>query len=166
MKYLFFLCMSIYSTQLAAQDFMPLYADSVPNSIPGPDREKSETTGGIERVSNVTTPGLSIYLPARETATGEAVIIYPGGGYGILAIAHEGHDVARKLNEMGIAAFVVKYRLPHDSIMVDKKIGPLQDAQRAIQLVRENASKWNIKSDKIGILGFSAGGHLASTAGT
>ncbi|HTE28357.1 alpha/beta hydrolase [Flavitalea sp.] len=166
MKYILLFCMFISALPVIAQDFMALYSDSVPNSIAGPDREKSETTGGIERVSKVRNPGISIYLPAQESATGEAVIIYPGGGYGILAIDHEGYDVAKRFNEMGIAAFVVKYRLPDDSIMVDKKIGPLQDAQRAIQLVRENATRWNIKPNKIGIMGFSAGGHLASTAGT
>jgi acetyl esterase/lipase len=166
MKNLLIFFMAISFLHGTAQDFMPLYSDSVPNSIAGPDREKSETTGGIERISNVRNPGINIYLPARETATGEAVIIYPGGGYSILAIGHEGYDVAKRFTEMGIAAFVVKYRLPHDSIMIDKKNGPLQDAQRAIQIVRENATKWNIKPDKIGIMGFSAGGHLASTAGT
>jgi len=154
------------SLHVSSQEFMPLYSDSVPNSKGGPDREKSETTDGIERVSNVRLPGITIFLPSKETATGEAVIIYPGGGYGILAIAHEGYDVAKRLNLSGIAAFVVKYRLPDDSMMVDKKIGPVQDGQRALQMVRENATKWNIKTDKIGIMGFSAGGHLASTVGT
>jgi len=155
----------LISAMATAQDSMPLYSGTVPNSIPGPDREKSVTTD-LERISKVRIPTLSIYLPPKEKATGEAVIICPGGGYSILAIAHEGYDVAKRFNEMGIAAFVLKYRLPDDTIMVDKKIGPLQDAQRAIQLVRENATKWNISKNKIGIMGFSAGGHLASTAGT
>jgi acetyl esterase/lipase len=154
------------STMVSAQEYMPLYSDKVPNSIPVPEREKSETTGGILRMSKVSNPGLTIYLPPTETATGDAVIIYPGGGYSILAIAHEGYDVAKRLNQAGIAAFVVKYRIPDDSTMVDKTIGPLQDAQRAIQLVRENATKWNIRPNRIGIMGFSAGGHLAATAGT
>lgn len=155
----------LISAMATAQDSMPLYSGTVPNSIPGPDREKSVTTD-LERISKVSIPTLRLYFPPKEKATGEAVIIFPGGGYGILAIAHEGYDVAKRFNEMGIAAFVVKYRLPDDTIMVDKKIGPLQDAQRAIQLVRENATKWNISKNKIGIMGFSAGGHLASTAGT
>ncbi|RYY20193.1 MAG: alpha/beta hydrolase [Chitinophagaceae bacterium] len=166
MKYIFLLIMVISSLHVNSQEFMPLYSDSVPNAIPGPDQEKSETTGGIERVSKVRNPGINIFLPAKETATGEAVIIYPGGGYGILAIAHEGYDVAKRFNEAGIAAFVVKYRLPDDSITADRKTAPIQDAQRAIQIVRENATRWNIKTNKIGIMGFSAGGHLASTAGT
>lgn len=153
------------STMATAQQYMPLYADSVPNSVPGPDREDS-TTDGIVRISKVRNPGLYVYLPPKEIANGQAVIIFPGGGYGILAIGHEGHEFAKRFNEMGIAAFVVKYRLPDDSTMADKKIGPLQDAQRAIQIVRENATTWNLRKNQIGIMGFSAGGHLASTAGT
>lgn len=151
--------------KLSAQTEMRLYKDSIPNSIAGPNEEKSEVNG-ILRISKVSVPGIYIYLPPKEKATGAGVIIFPGGGYGILAIAHEGHDVAKRFNEMGIAAFVVKYRLPSDNIMVNKEIGPLQDAQRAIQLVRENAKEWGVNSNKIGIMGFSAGGHLASTAGT
>ncbi len=165
MKNIYLLVLMLSALHIHAQDYLPLYADSVPNAIPGPDREKSETND-ILRISKVSNPGLSVYLPPADIATGEAVIIFPGGGYSILAIQHEGYDVATSLNEAGIAAFVVKYRLPDDSIMTDKKIGPLQDAQRAIQMVRENATKWNIHKDKIGIMGFSAGGHLASTAGT
>jgi acetyl esterase/lipase len=83
-----------------------------------------------------------------------------------LAASHEGTEVAKAFNEMGITAFVLKYRLPDDSIMVDKSIGPLQDAQRAIQLVRENAQQFNVDGTKIGIMGFSAGGHLAASAST
>jgi acetyl esterase/lipase len=105
-------------------------------------------------------------MPARDKANGTAVIICPGGGYVHLAIDHEGYEVARKLNEMGIVAIVLKYRLPSDSTMIDKTIGPLQDAQEAIKLVRENAAAWGVNPNRIGIMGFSAGGHLASTAGT
>jgi len=94
------------------------------------------------------------------------VIIYPGGGYAIVAGGHEGYDVAKRFNEMGVAAFVVKYRIPDTSTMISKETGPLQDAQRAIQIVRENARVWGIDPHRIGIAGFSAGGHLAATAGT
>jgi acetyl esterase/lipase len=94
------------------------------------------------------------------------VVVCPGGGYTHLAMTHEGTDVAKWLNSLGITAFLLKYRLPSDETMVDKTIGPLQDAQRAIQLVRERASAWGVDGGKVGILGFSAGGHLASTAGT
>jgi acetyl esterase/lipase len=146
---------------------MPLYNDSIPNSIPGPDEEKSEINKeGILIISQVSRPTLSVYLPPKGKATGAAVVICPGGGYSILAAGHEGADVARRFNEMGVAAFVLKYRIPSPKTMQQPSIGPLQDAQRAIQLVREKATDWHINPRAIGIMGFSAGGHLASTAGT
>lgn len=150
-----------------SQTIIPLYRDSIPNARAIADEEKSDTdNNGIVRISKVSRPTLTVYFPPKEKATGAAVIICPGGGYRILAISHEGHDVAKRFNEMGVAAFVLKYRIPDDQTMMNKEIGPLQDAQRAIQFVRENAKKWNIDQNKIGIMGFSAGGHLASTAGT
>jgi acetyl esterase/lipase len=94
------------------------------------------------------------------------VIVCPGGGYSHLAMGHEGVEVAERLNELGVAAFVLKYRLPSDETMVHKEIGPIQDAQRAIQLVRQRAGEWGVEPGHVGIMGFSAGGHLASTAGT
>lgn len=153
---------------VSAQTTYPLYGnDPIPNSIDVPDEEISETDqNGILRFSKVTRPTLTAYLPSRENATGQAVIICPGGGYWILAAGHEGSDVAEEFVKKGIAAFVLKYRLPSDESMIDKTIGPLQDAQRAIQMVRENADKWHVKRDQIGVMGFSAGGHLASTVGT
>ncbi len=150
-----------------SQTIIPLYRDSIPNSRDIVDEEKSDTDkNGIVRISKVSRPNLTVYFPPKEKATGAAIIVCPGGGYGILASSHEGHDVAKRFTEMGVAAFVLKYRLPDDLTMINKEIGPLQDAQRAIQLVRENAKKWRIDENKIGIIGFSAGGHLASTAGT
>jgi acetyl esterase/lipase len=109
---------------------------------------------------------LTVFVPDKSKANGAAVIICPGGAYRLLAIDHEGYELAKRFNENGVTAFVLKYRLPNDSIMDDKTIAPLQDAQRAIQIVREGAAKWNLDTSKIGILGSSAGGHLASTAGT
>ncbi|MCY7422821.1 MAG: alpha/beta hydrolase [Chitinophagaceae bacterium] len=167
-SYLFvilFMMITAFSFKTNAQVILPLYEKEIPNSIAGPDEEQS-VTEEITRISKVSVPTLIMYTPAAGKANGTAVIICPGGGYGILAIDHEGHDVAKKFNEMGVTAFVLKYRLPNDRIMVDRSIGPLQDAQRAIQMVRSNASQWNINPKKIGIMGFSAGGHLASTAGT
>jgi acetyl esterase/lipase len=111
-------------------------------------------------------PTLTVFLPASPAATRTAVVICPGGGYHINAIKHEGLDIAKKLNEWGIAAFVLKYRIPSDDYMINKEIGPLQDAQQAIRMVRERAKEWNIDPNRVGIMGFSAGGHLASTAAT
>ena len=151
---------------LSAQTILPLY-DAVPNSKPSNLQEKSETdANGRTRIANVTTPTLTVYLPPKEKATGAAVVICPGGGYARLAYTHEGTDVAKRFTEMGIAAFLLKYRLPNDAIMINKEIGPVQDAQRAIQMVRANAREWGVDPKKVGIMGFSAGGHLAATAGT
>ena len=116
--------------------------------------------------AGVTKPTLEIYLPEKENATGAAVVICPGGGYAVVVYQGEGIKTAKEFARNGIAAFVLKYRLPNDTTMLDKKIGPLQDAQQAIKVVRENAVKWGIDINKIGIMGFSAGGHLASTAAT
>ena len=167
MKKILFLLLALPAmTTLSAQEIIPLYKE-VPNSKPIANREKSETgKDGILRINKVSEPTLIVFLPPKEKANGTAVIICPGGAYSMLAASHEGTDVAKVFNEWGITAFVLKYRLPDDSIMEQKEIGPLQDAQRAIQLVRLNAKKWGIAANKIGIMGFSAGGHLASTAGT
>ena len=102
-----------------------------------------------------------VYLPKKEEATGRAVIICPGGGYQHLAMAHEGHDWAPFFNNMGIAAIVLKYRMPRGEAEV-----PVSDAEEAVRLVRRNASAWNIKAGDVGIMGSSAGGHLASTVAT
>ena len=167
MKYLLFLT-SFTMTMISglnAQTIIPLY-DKVPNSKTHSVKEVWEEGNGIRRISKVSEPVLYLYQ-AKETGLNQpAVIICPGGGYQILAIDHEGFEVAEALNKMGITAFVLKYRLPEDSIVADKKIAPIQDAQRAIQYVRANAAKWNLDTSKIGIMGFSAGGHLASTAST
>ncbi len=150
-----------------AQTVIPLYDGQVPNSIQVPDREtRTMRPDSILIIDKVTRPTLEIYLPPKEKANGTAVIICPGGGYGVLAYKHEGTDVAKRLNESGIAAFVLKYRIPDDSTMPDKEIGPIQDAQRALLIVRTRAGEWGIKPNRIGIMGFSAGGHLASSVGT
>lgn len=168
MKYLLaFVIMATLTVSTHSQTVIPLYKDSIPNARATTDEEKSATdTAGILRISKVSRPTLTIYLTPKEKATGAAVIVCPGGSYRILAAGHEGHDVAKRFNKMGVTAFVLKYRIPDDQTMVNKEIGALQDAQRAIQLVRENAEEWKIDKNKVGILGFSAGGHLASTAGT
>jgi acetyl esterase/lipase len=143
-----------------------LYPNGVPNAKINLDyTEKADTAAdGKIRISKVVKPQLIAYYPAKPNGT--SVIICPGGGYGILAIKHEGYDIAKAFNEMGVTAFVLKYRLPSDLIMEDKSIGPLQDAQQAVKMVREHAADFKINPAKIGIMGFSAGGHLASTLGT
>jgi acetyl esterase/lipase len=143
---------------------IPLYPNGIPNSKPTPAAyvEKNEK----EWVTGVSVPTITPYLPAHGYSSGTAVIIFPGGGYAGLSMDNEGASVARALNKIGVAAFVVKYRLPSDDIMIDKTIGPLQDAQQAIIMVRSKAASYSIKPDQIGIMGFSAGGHLASTLGT
>ena len=111
--------------------------------------------------SRPTNAAITVHLPSPEKANGAAVVICPGGGYGGLVVGAEGHGIAQWLNQHGIAGIVLEYRLPSGRPFV-----PLLDAQRAIRTVRASAKQWNIDPDRIGIIGFSAGGHLASTAGT
>lgn len=148
----------------AQETIISLYEKRVPNSknIPPDYIEETDTSGLIRKV---TQPALIPFFPKKGTATGTAILIFPGGGYFVLAPA-TCYEIAKALNETGITAFVVKYRLPHDTIMTDKTIGPLQDAQAAIQLVRKRAAEWGIDPHKVGTMGLSAGGHLVSTAGT
>ncbi len=107
-------------------------------------------------------PTLTIYLPSEDIANGAAVLVCPGGGYGHVAIDHEGHAVAKWLNKAGVAGIILKYRIAKRY----KHPAPSQDAFRAMKTIRANADEWNIDPDRIGILGFSAGGHLVSTVGT
>jgi acetyl esterase/lipase len=148
----------------AQEKAIPLYPKGVPNSKKAPAGYVEKTEN--DRTEKVTDPTITPYFSEKGKANGTAVIICPGGGYARLAMAHEGWDVAKKFNEIGVTAFVLKYRLPSDLIMLDKTIGPLQDGQRALQIVRERAAEWGINPVKVGIIGFSAGGHLAATAGT
>ncbi|WP_298353022.1 alpha/beta hydrolase [Runella sp.] len=146
-----------------AQEEITLYPGSVPNAKDVPNEEVKTPSQVVSKVSQ---PTLSVFLPPKEKATGAAVIICPGGGYGVLVIKREGYDVADAFTKQGIAAFVLKYRLPSEKTMIDPSIGPLQDAQQAIKTIRQRAKEWNVDPQKIGIMGFSAGGHLAATAGT
>jgi acetyl esterase/lipase len=144
---------------------MQLYPGAIPGAKQSSVKERKIVleNGGV-RIASVIAPTLTKFSPAKPNGT--SVIICPGGGYVRLSIDHEGEDVARALNEFGITGFVLKYRLPNDSIMIDKSVGPLQDAQQAIRMVREQAAAWGLNPSKIGIMGFSAGGHLAATAAT
>lgn len=146
-------------------DSILLWPESPPFSKPNDLVEKTWTTN-IMRVKDVTEPKLYTFLPPADQRNGSSVVICPGGGYRILAIDHEGYAIACWFNERGMAAFVLKYRLPNDEAMDEKAIVPLLDAQQAIRLVRQKAGEWGLDPLKIGIMGFSAGGHLASTVGT
>lgn len=143
-----------------------LWENGIPGSLKSDDYEEVKVfeNGMLNYVSQVAIPTLSVFLP--ETPNGSAVVICPGGGYAKLAINKEGYKVAEWLNTLGITAFVLKYRLPSDKIMEDKSTGPLQDAQEAMRFIRRHAEKWSLKADQVGVLGFSAGGHLASTLAT
>jgi acetyl esterase/lipase len=150
-----------------AQQIIALYPNEIPNSIPNTMKEVvMQRDGNITGYAKVTIPSLSVFLPDEASNKGITVIICPGGAYAMESFRPQGTAIAEEFSRNGITAFVLKYRLPSDSIMDEKSVGPLQDAQQAIKIIRENASKWNIDPNKIGIMGFSAGGHLASTAGT
>jgi acetyl esterase/lipase len=161
----FFLLICILCSQIRAQEIFNLYPGTIPNSKQTNiiDSGLNLTQGLIRRSLN---PTLQVFLPEKDMATGTAVVIIPGGSYTVIVYQGEGINTAKELAKNGITAFVLKYRLPNDSFVIDRKIGTLQDAQQAIKMVRENASKWRIDPKHIGIMGFSAGGHIASTEAT
>ncbi|MFA5328748.1 MAG: alpha/beta hydrolase [Prolixibacteraceae bacterium] len=160
MKKTFFIFTAvIISLTTMAQDFkLKVWPDGAPDSN---GMTKPEEVYEGKRVRNVSEAEIYVYLPKIGINTGAAVVICPGGGYMIEAMDHEGYDMAEWLATQGVAGIVLKYRLPygHDQI-------PLEDAQRALRIVRQHAAEWGINPIKIGIAGSSAGGHLASTAGT
>lgn len=151
-----------------AQETILLYKDTIPGSKTDASYVEKEHRGddGKRYISFVSKPSLTVFVPNKGTANGAAVIILPGGGYQVLAIEHEGEELAKRFNEFGITAFVVKYRLPNDAIMSDKSMAPLQDAQQAMILVRSQYAKWNLDKNRIGVVGASAGGHLAASLAT
>jgi acetyl esterase/lipase len=138
-----------------------------PNGAPGSEgktgNEKLRIVGDDHVISNIHHPSITLYLPAKEKATGAAVIIAPGGGHRELWITHEGYNPAKWFSDRGIAAFVLKYRLAHDTLStytIDKD--ELADIQRAIRLVRNRAKEWGVDTARIGVMGFSAGGEVAA----
>jgi acetyl esterase/lipase len=144
----------------------PLYAGEIPNVIAGPDEERATNWFGLDSAVAVSRPTWQAWLPAPERNTHTAVVVFPGGGYEMLSMQLEGRLIAAELQDHGIAAVVVKYRLPSDKTMRDKSIGPLQDAQQAVRVVRAHAQEWHIDPHRVGVMGFSAGGHLAATVST
>lgn len=157
------LILTFFACSSFAQTPMPLYPNGIPNSKPAPATYKeNHYDWGAQKVS---VPTLTPYL-LKDGQAHTAVLVIPGGGYSGVVMRHEGDSIALAFNKIGITAFVLKYRLPNDTIMTDKTIGPLQDAQSALVTIRRNAKQWNIDPAKVGVIGFSAGGHLASTLGT
>lgn len=129
-------------------------------------RERGSAERPDRWTTNISDPTITLYLPAPELANGTAVVICPGGGYGGLSMDREGHEIARFFNCLGVASAVLKYRMPNTAETGEAPPSALQDAQQAIRLLRQNSAEWNLNPHRIGICGFSAGGHLASTAGT
>ncbi len=161
----------------AADEAAPTRLDLWPGKPPGeagtvgPEQAKTQERGGrtvVTSLTNVSTPTLSVYPAPRDKATGVAVVVCPGGGYTNLAWDHEGEQVATWLNSIGVTAAVLKYRVPRREGTPRDQPPPqaLMDAQRALSLVRSHAKQWEVDPARVGILGFSAGGHLAAWAST
>ena len=171
---LLFLLVILYSIS-----FVPLSADenpeinlwpagAVPDEPEGIEKRKKPTTidkVGKMRIAYVDEPSITVYKAPKDRSNGTSVIIFPGGGYNILAWTHEGTEIAEWLNSFGVSAFVLKYRVPRRDPEKPHTL-PLQDAQRAIRIVRSRSKEWGIDPGRIGVLGFSAGGHLAVMSGT
>ena len=163
-KFKIYVIIFIMSTTSFSQiNEFEIWKNGIPNSITNSHYQEIYDKE-MGRISKVTNPTLTVFIP--ENPNGTAVVICPGGGYAYLSINKEGYQVAEWLNTLGITAFVLKYRLPSSEIMPDKSVGPLQDAQESIRYIRRNAEKWQLNTEKIGIIGFSAGGHLAATLST
>ncbi len=143
--------------------YKPLYKNKIPNFIKAADEESDSRNGEIYFITKVSIPGYLFFSAGESDTVKPCVIICPGGGYGGLASAHEGTDVAKFLNSIGVHALVLKYRIPSATHQVDKQYAPLQDVQQAMFMIRKNAKRWRIDPSKVGIMGFSAGGHLASS---
>lgn len=159
------ICITFFYMTTALAQYQPLYK-TIPNNISSKNQEAESSSTGILIVEKVSIPSYQYFRVANDNQIRPCVIICPGGGYTILAAGHEGTDVAKYFNSIGVNAIVLKYRIPNDANQIDKSIAPLQDAQQAILLARTNAGNWGIDKNKIGIMGFSAGGHLASSLAT
>jgi len=153
----------LFTFAASAQEFIPLWPEGKMPDSKGLHLKDSIVN---ERAYKVGVPGMYAFFPSKDDNCGAAVIIYPGGGYSHIALNLGGFQLAKWFNTLGISAFVVKYRLPNSPDAVKSELAPLQDGQRALQIVRANAGKWNIQKNKIGAMGASAGGHLAAWVGT
>lgn len=160
------ICLVLVFNALVAQEVIPLWDnESIPNYQKS-DAQEVIPPRDILFIQNVQTPTLEIFLPSKQNANGMAVLICPGGGYSGVAYDWEGTDYAKWFNSLGIAAFVLKYRMPQAKSVITSYKAPIQDAQRAIRYIRFNATTFNIDKNNVGVIGSSAGGHLASTLGS
>ena len=160
---LFFLGVS-YTLQ--AQEVISLWSDDEIPNYQKSDEKEFIPEREIIFIQKVQKPSLEVFLPSKLNANGKAVLILPGGGYAGVAYDWEGTDYAKWFNSQGIAAFVLKYRMPQAASVITSHEAPIQDAQRAMRYIRFHAEKYNINKNKVGVIGSSAGGHLASTLGT
>ncbi|MEJ7828631.1 MAG: alpha/beta hydrolase [Segetibacter sp.] len=163
-RVLVFACLLVLASQpVSAQAFIPLWeTGTMPNSRGMTLEDKIQN----ERIEQVGVPGMSAFFPSSQENTGAAVLICPGGGYARLSYAVSGTQLAKWFNSMGVSAFVLNYRLPTSPDVKEPHLAPLQDAQQAMRVIRSRAGMWGIKPDRVGVLGTSAGGHLAATLGT
>lgn len=159
---LFFVFLAEINSQ---SQIIPLWENDIPNKNSLEIDEIIDTTD-IIKIRHVNNPSIEIFYPSIKNKNDIAILVIPGGGYSILAYDWEGTDIAKMLNSYGITACVLKYRLPSSKDNIDGKLSPFIDAQRAMRLIRNHSSKLGISSNKIGVIGFSAGGHLAVTLGT
>jgi acetyl esterase/lipase len=163
MKHYFWLTAFLLFHQISMAQYLPLY-NQIPNYTVTVNEESAVyNDAGILIISKVSRPAYQYYRVKADTVLRPCVIICPGGGYSVLAAGHEGSDVALFLNSIGINALVLKYRIPNRKNQPDPSVAPLQDLQQAMYLARSNAAALGILTDKIGVLGFSAGGHLAAS---
>jgi len=166
-KHIFTILLAFSVCNALAQEVFPLYKGVIPNNNPCDLQEKVQKTGnGKSLYLNVTEPSLTVFIPDTQDEFKTAILICPGGAYHYVSVDYEGVEAARAFNAIGITAFVLKYRIPCDACMDHKELVPLEDAQQAMKMIKENAMKWDIDMGKVGVLGFSAGGHLASTLST
>ena len=158
-------CIIFFAMTTSFTQYQPLY-NTTPNNIPSKNQESESSSTGILIIEKVSIPTYQYFRVANDNTKRPCVIICPGGGYAILAAGHEGADLAKYFNSIGVNAIVLKYRIPNAENQIDKIIAPLQDAQQVVLLARTNAGSWGIDKNKIGVMGFSAGGHLASSLAT
>lgn len=150
-----------------AQEEIPIYTGKIPNAIPCTlTTYTGKNPSGKLFYANIITPTLTVFKPAQQNPLKTAILICPGGGYARVVVEHEGEEIAKAFNAIGVTVFMLKYRLPNDTCMINRSEVPLMDAQQSIKYIRDHAKEYNIDQNHVGVIGFSAGGHLASSLAT